>query len=436
MKKFALALLALLLLGAAAFVALRFSTSPKENDTPQVQPAPAAAPSTPAARAVVDGRVVPLRRADLSLPIPGIVAEILVEEGNAVSAGQPLLRLRAEQQRATLAQAEAQLARAQARLNELKAGAQEAELAAATALRDQAQARLARIQSGPATAERTVAQATLAEAQARLQGVLAGTTSEQQKIAAQAELANAQARVRQAQAAYDPVAGLADISARPEALALEQATNAMQAAQARLDDLNRGPRSSDVDAARAGVQRATAQLALLDIVDQASVDEAQAAVRQAQAQIDLLSAGSRPESIAAAQADIALAEAGIAQAKAALADTELLAPFAGVVAGLDVAVGEQAAAGATVVRLADLSVWQIETEDLTEFDVVGVQSGDAVELAFDALPDLKLTGAVVRIRPIGEDNRGDIVYTLLIDPAEQDSRLLWNMTAVVRLPKP
>lgn len=117
-------------------------------------------------------------------------------------------------------------------------------------------------------------------------------------------------------------------------------------------------------------------------------------------------------------------------------DTELRAPFAGVIAGLNVAAGEQAAAGATVVRLADLSVWQIETEDLTEFDVVGVQSGDAVELAFDALPDLKLTGTVVRIRPIGEDNRGDIVYTLLIDPAEQDSRLLWNMTAVVRLPKP
>lgn len=435
MKKGVFVLLAVVLVGAGVFAAMRLTSTPS-MDSAGAAESGAAAPAFPdpstTARAVVDGRVVPLLRADLSLPISGIVAEVLVTEGAAVTAGQPLLRLHAEQQSAAVAQAEAQLARAQARLNELNAGAQATEIAAATAVRDQAQARLDRIQNGPLPAESAVARATLAEAQARLQGVLAGA-SQQQRIAVEAELANAQAALRQAQAAYDQVAGLADVGARPEAARLEQATNTVRAAQARLDDLNKGGSSSDVAAARAGVQRATAQLELVTATDPAALAEAQAALRQAQAQLDLLAAGARPEAIAAAEADVALAQATVDQAKAALADAELAAPFAGVVAGLDVAAGEQVTAGQDVIRLADLSVWQIETEDLTEFDVVGVQPGDAVQVSFDALPDLELAGTVNRIRPIGEDNRGDIVYTLLIDPAQQDERLLWNMTAVVRL---
>ncbi|MCB0246711.1 MAG: efflux RND transporter periplasmic adaptor subunit, partial [Anaerolineae bacterium] len=111
------------------------------------------------------------------------------------------------------------------------------------------------------------------------------------------------------------------------------------------------------------------------------------------------------------------------------------APFAGTVASLNAAVGEQITAGAPVVVLGDLSRWQIETEDLTEFDAVNVKPGDVVTIAFDALPDLQKDGVVKLVRPIGENNRGDIVYTLVIEPSEHDARLLWNMTAVVTLAK-
>lgn len=393
------------------------------------QQAPAAQPSS---RVVVDGRVVPAQRSDLSLATAGVVAELLVAEGDQVQAGQPLLRLQAAQQRAAVDQAKAQISRAQARLQELKAGARAEEVAAATAVLDAAQARLDRIERGPLSAETAAAQAALAEAQAALQGVLEGA-SRQQLIAAEADLANAQAVVRQAQAAYDRVAGNPDIGARPEAVQLEQATNALNAAQARLDDLQRGASASSIAAARARVQRAQAQLDLLTASNPADIAEAQAAVRQAQAQLDLLAAGSRPETIAVAEADLQAAQAALAQAEAALSDTELRAPFAGVVASLDVNVGEPLSAGTPVLRLADLTRWQIETEDLTEFDAVGLQPGDAVTLTFDALPDLRMDGVINRIRPIGQNNRGDIVYTLVIDPAQQDERLLWNMTAVVEI---
>ena len=115
----------------------------------------------------------------------------------------------------------------------------------------------------------------------------------------------------------------------------------------------------------------------------------------------------------------------------ALADTELRAPFAGTIAELNINVGEQVSPGAAVATLADLGAWQIETSDLKELDIARVQPGTRVQLTFDALPDLALDGTVTLIRPRGGDNRGDVVYTAVIEPLENDPRLLWNMTAVV-----
>jgi HlyD family secretion protein len=430
-KKIVLSILVIAVVAAAAFAALQF-TGRQSQAASETDAGSAQIPAVQQSRVLVDGRVVPAQRAELSLAASGILAEILVAEGDQVEAGQPLLRLQAAQQQAAVAQAQAQLDRAQARLAELRAGAQTQEIASANAVLEQAQARLDRVQDGALPAEIAAARAALAEAQAALQGVLDGASG-QQVIAAQAELANAEAVQRQAQAAYDRVAGLADIGARPESTQLEQATNAVNASRARLADLQRGASASDVAVARARVQRAQAQLDLLSAANPAAVAEAEAAVRQAQAQLALLKTGVRPEAIAVAEADVAAAQAGLAQAEATLANSELRAPFAGVIAALNANLGEQIVAGAPVISLADLSRWQIETEDLTEFDVVGVQPNDKVTLTFDALPDLVKDGVINRIRPIGQNNRGDIVYTLVIDPTQHDERLLWNMTAVVEL---
>jgi multidrug resistance efflux pump len=291
---------------------------------------------------------------------------------------------------------------------------------------------LDRIQNGPLPEEIASAQASLAEAQADLQRVLEGP-DDQELIAAEAELGNADAARRQAQAAYDAVAGDPNLWKRPEPAQLEQATNNFIAAQARLEDLKKGSTAAQIAAARARVQRAQAQLDLLQAVNPADVAAAQAEIRQAQAQLDLLKAGTRPETIAVAQADVAAAEASLAEAQAALEETVLRAPFAGTIASLDANPGEQVVAGTPFVRLADLTRWQIETEDLTEFDVIGIERGDEVAITFDAISDLEKRGVVNRVRPIGEDLRGDIVYTLVIDPDQQDERLLWNLTAVVTI---
>ena len=69
-----------------------------------------------------------------------------------------------------------------------------------------------------------------------------------------------------------------------------------------------------------------------------------------------------------------------------------------------------------VVRLADLSAWQIETDDLTELDVVQVKEGAPATLTFDALPGVQLTGKVVRSSRLAQKKQGEMTYTVVIRP--------------------
>ena len=160
---------------------------------------------------------------------------------------------------------------------------------------------------------------------------------------------------------------------------------------------------------------------------------AEAEVRRAEADLALRQAGARPETILAAEADLTDAQTNLMQRHVDLHDAELRAPFAGTIASLDLEVGEQVSMGVPVVRLADQSEWLIETDDLTEINVVFVQEGDRAAIAIDALPDAELEGTVVRIKPLGENKQGDITYTATIKPDTVDDRLRWNMTASVTI---
>ncbi len=360
----------------------------------------------------------------------GIVEQLNVQEGDNIESRQLLIKLDDAQQRVAVAQAQANLQRAQANLQQLVAGPRAQEIAQAEAGLASAQAAYDRLANASSPGNIAAARASVAQAQANLQSVLEGP-SQATLISAQADLRNAEAQVRNATSAYNRVKDQNDIGMRPESLALEQATIAYEGAKARLQDLQNGATASQIAGARAGVSQASAQLETLQNSAPMDLASAQAGIDQAQAQLDLLNAGTRPEAIEVAKADVAAATASLQNALVSLSDTELRAPFGGVVATVDTAMGEQVGAGSPVILLADTSTWNIETSDLTEFDVVGIQPGNPVVLTFDAIPDLELPGVVSRIRPIGEDNRGDTVYKVVVTPQQNDPRLLWNMTAVV-----
>jgi HlyD family secretion protein len=407
----------------------------ERTDASQAAPAEVTSAADSAPRAVIaKGRVLPVERAALSMASGGIVAEAPAREGEMVKADDLILRLRDERQQAALAEARAGLSAAKAQLETLKAGARPQELAAAQAGLEAAQARAARLQEGGREGDVAAARANVAAAQAGLTRLYQGADANT-KIASQAELANAEAALRNAQSAYDKVKDRSDVGMLPESLQLEQATNAYNAAKARLDEVNAAPKADRVAQANAAIKQAQAELdRLIDPATAASMAEAEAAVRQAQAQVDLLKAGARQQEIAATQAAVAQAEAGVRQAQAALNDTELRAPFDGLLAVLPVRVGEQVGPGAPIAEIGDVSGWQVETDDLSELDVVRVQPGAAVTLTFDAIPGVELKGVVERVQAKGEKKLGDMTYTAIIRIENADPRLLWNMTAIATLP--
>ncbi len=373
MKKVLGILLAVVVVGGGAYAALRWARAGSSASSGAEPAATVAGPVKAGNQVTVEGQVVPVRTTDLGFATGGTVAEVLVKEGDHVQPGQVLARLNAGRQAAAMAQAEADVRRAQARLAEIQAGARPQEIAAARAGVEAAQAGLDRLRQDPTEAEIAAVEAEIAQAKARL-------LAEQQRPA-------------------------------PVVQDLEAASAGLNAARARLERLRQG---------------ATA----------AELAQAEAQVRSAQAQLDLRLAGARSESIATAQADLAAALPQVDLARAALAEVELRAPIAGTVAVLDLKVGQSVAPGAPVVHLADLSAWQVETDDLTELQVGRVREGGPVKLKFDAIPDLELAGTATRIKTLGEKKQGDITYTVIITPEKQDERLRWNMTATATFEGP
>jgi HlyD family secretion protein len=412
-------------------------------------PSPQATAAQPIRQAAVvsaQAFVVPVKKADLAFEAEGRVASVAVEEGDGVAAGQVLVRLDDATQRAALAQAEAglanaqaALAQAQAALAQTKAGSRPEEIAQAEAALAGAEAALDQSVAGPTKEDVAQATARLEAAQAGLDQVLAGAR-EEDKQSASARMLQAEAKVRLAQADYDKnIYGDPKI-AEPFGVALQQATLDYEAAKAEYQKAVNGPTKEEVGIARAGVKEAQAALAKTKAGATAQqIAQAQAEVARAQAALAQAKAGATKEQVAMAEAGVQVAQAGVQSAEAGkesaeteLAKTELKAPFAGTVGWLKVRQGEIVSPGVPVVTLGDVSTWQIETDDLTEIDVVGVKVGAPVKITVDALPGQDYAGKVVRIRPESETKAGDVTYTVLIDITQGDTaRLRWGMTTAV-----
>lgn len=384
-------------------------------------------------RVVAEAVVVPVQYAALSMPTGGTVAEIVAAEGDVLAAGDLIARLQSDREVVAVAQAQAAVDGAQAVVDQLLAGARPEEIASAQAAVAAAQAELDILLSGTRPEEIAAYQAELTQAQGAYNEVAEGA-AEQDIIAARADLATAQNAVTVAQRAYDKLSYRDDIGSLPESQALQDATTALEAAQARYNSLMEGARPSQFTQAAAAVDQARANLErALNGPSEAEIGVAQAGVDSAQAQLDLLLAGARPEEILAAQADLAAAQTALMQAQVTLAERELRAPFAGTLAALDMKVGQQISAGLAVAWVGDTTSWQVETTDLTELDVIDVQVGDRAVVEVDALPDTVLTGAVVAVTPYGQNVLGDVIYKVTIALEEGDPRLRWNMSAAAAI---
>jgi multidrug resistance efflux pump len=93
-------------------------------------PAPSLGPVPESDTVASDARAIPVTRVELAAPgAGGVVAEVLVAEGDTVTAGQPLLRLDGTQLEGQVAVAEAAVAAAKAAVDTARAGVTQAQAA-------------------------------------------------------------------------------------------------------------------------------------------------------------------------------------------------------------------------------------------------------------------------------------------------------------------
>jgi HlyD family secretion protein len=356
-----------------------------------------AIPIQTSASGAAEGKVIPIRNAVLSFGATGKVETIQAREGTAVKKGDPIAILEGgERARAVIAAANLQVASAQKALEDLT---EKARLAAADA-------------------EMAVAQAALdlKDAREKRDNLNYQRVNQFMLEGIQAQLIMAEKAVEDAETQYSYVQDRGeDDPDRARVMAyLSQTRLARDQVQRNLQYAEGPPDPRDIAEA------------------DARVSQTQAILDDAKRTYDRRKTGPDPKDLALVEARLTNARAQLSAAQAALSDLVLTSTFDGQVIVNDLEIGELATPGKVMV--ADTSAWQVETTDLKEVDIIGIQNGQPVKIRFDALPDLELMGTINRIKGFGINVRGDNTYTVTVDLLQTDPRLLWNMTARVTFP--
>jgi HlyD family secretion protein len=308
--------------------------------------------------------------------------------------------------------------------------------------RDLQQAEQQAYASDIALARAHLEQASLQLAQARVQA------PQVEVVAAEVGLARAQDAVNAARAEYQKAM---DRPWEPQevrdahAKVIWMAQQDLRLAQARLNSAQDAQLAHALSLDILTAQRNAAANQLTQTLEThiaytSTLSRQEAEVELAQLQLDALQSWQNPYLDSPSPAEVAQASALLRQAETAIAelewrlqDTELRAPFDGVVAAVPLQVGEWAAPGEMVVELIDVSYWIIETQNVGELMIGQVQVGQEALVQVNAFPGKVLRGRVTTVSPVAVVQQGDTTYTLTIVLKSVDLHLRPGMTAQVEI---
>jgi HlyD family secretion protein len=333
------------------------------------------------------GRVRGEKSVDLGLDASGVVRRVYVKDGDVVRAGTILLLLDksdldagADASRAAVSNAEAELARA-------SRPPLPSELRRARAELDQA---------------RSVGDAKVAGAQARLRDLQLGARS-QEIGEAQAELQRLNALLGKAKADLKRTQNLVKQGAVAQCM-LDDAQTSVETARAtasaqeqRISILQSGSRPSQVAEAQAALAEARATR--------------DTGVRSATEALNTILANPRPEDINAARAKLEQAHAELRRALDVRSKCELRAPFDGVVADLPVEQGQSISSGQKLVVFQEISKPIIEVET-DEANLKTLRMGQKAVISSEAYPGQTFDAVLYDLGSKVDADRGTIKVKL------------------------
>lgn len=179
------------------------------------------------------------------------------------------------------------------------------------------------------------------------------------------------------------------------------------------------------------VARANLESTLNRGADPAALAGANAGIEAAQRALDRLRNGPTEIELARASLNVRQAELAVQQAEQTVVETELVAPFDGLVAQLNLQVGELPPQGVAALLVDDSSY--IVDLPIDETDIAQVQRGQRVDFQVDALPSAEVRGVVESIAytPLGIDQV--VVYNVRVRIAESSAQLRPGLTVTGRI---
>jgi HlyD family secretion protein len=157
-----------------------------------------------------------------------------------------------------------------------------------------------------------------------------------------------------------------------------------------------------------------------------------AAVEQAKVALEKLRRGADPDDLEIAELEVKQARASVELARNNLKAAQIVAPFEGVVAAVNVREGEVAAGALPAIVLVDVSQFYLDVS-VDEVDVARVKPGQPVTITLDALPNELFSGTVDRIAPQATVTAGVVNYPVRITLASLEPRLRGGMTSIAEI---
>ena len=165
--------------------------------------------------------------------------------------------------------------------------------------------------------------------------------------------------------------------------------------------------------ARAEYERLT-KLLKKQLVSDQEAERQELAWRRIEEELESAKSGERETEAlhAIARADLALAEVQLEQARQTLTDTEIRAPFAGVIARKNVTLGERVAPGQVLFQLADVETVKLEVR-IPAGDIHRVGARVSADVRVRGLED-KFTGRVANIGPRADERTRSFPVEILM----------------------
>jgi multidrug efflux pump subunit AcrA (membrane-fusion protein) len=161
------------------------------------------------------------------------------------------------------------------------------------------------------------------------------------------------------------------------------------------------------------------------------VEEARAALKKLQDGTDDTDIQSARNVVAQRESSLEAARYRLADAQEELNDYTVVAPFDGIVTGVEVRVGEEASPSTVLATVVTKS--KVAKITLNEVDIAKIKVGQKATMTFDAVPDITIAGVVAERDAVGTAEQGVVGFGITIAMTTDDERILPGMTVSVSI---